>query len=866
MYPIGFAATSNPNAQSTAKAPSDTDPGFKSKSGVAGADTPTEIIKSSRKGGLPVILLVFIVIVLAAAVFFFLSYDGYILKAPTTTTVSTIPSKISTITSCEIIPRPGDYFLASNVKTQIQGGPCINVSVSNVNIECDSNKITGSGPYVDVPPFTYGVWIVNKTNVTITGCNIENFSYGVFVENSNNININNNNVSVNYVSNIYLNNTHNSSVGNNYLSKASGPDGSIYLTNRTSGVNINNNSVEYNLFYGINVNASNNTFSRNFLNNTQFAFRCSVPNGFVISSKAYGNICYNSTGCGFVSCIGINIPTNISKLTVQNPINECGSITSSGTYVLSSNINMQNYVNITNILSLLTPCIRVAAQDVVINCKGFTIYNSTIGISDMNEPNLTIENCNIVSAEKGIVLLNATQTTLYNVTLTKEEYGLEITNTSIGTVTNLTATGDTYGVTLSGSFSNIFQNLNLLHNTFGLYLDNNSFSNTFNKGTILNNTQMDVYATPDSANASYDLMLSITCGYTNAIWGTCAHYVPPPSAFIPVTTCRTISLPGNYLLLSSIEKANSNCIQILSSNVIFNCINHIISASPSVVGGSAMVVSNSTNVSVYSCGFNNFKTSLNVYNSSAVVINNASIQGSLYGQYGISLNNVVNATVFNSLINGTSNASISLVHTKASKILKNVITYGEPNLNIGILINNSQNNLISNNTGSRNNIGMYLIGNSLNNTILSNLMQLSTKFDYECIGINNALAAENGGVNYGTTANICDWLATITPANPTISCTLVQQPGLIFITQDYKYDSGSDCFDISANDTTINCAGHTILATNGGTFANFTNSQGGVVKNCLLKGFSSTIVAKNSTISVLNNTIFQIRHRIPGPP
>ena len=122
---------------------------------------------------------------------------------------------------------------------------------------------------------------------------------------------------VNYISNIYLSNVHNSSLSNNYLSRSSSVQGSLYLTNGTSGLTIINNTIRYNQYYGVAVNSSNNTFRNNLVNGTQYSFSCSVPNGFVISSKAYSNLCYNNAESGFIQSRAINIPANISKVALE---------------------------------------------------------------------------------------------------------------------------------------------------------------------------------------------------------------------------------------------------------------------------------------------------------------------------------------------------------------------------------------------------------------------------------------------------------------------------------------------------------------------------------------------------------------------
>ncbi len=811
--------------------------------------TPEQILKTQRT--IPIIPLVLAIVVIAIIGVAFIFFKGYLIKASTTTSSTTIQSSVSQISNCRVIARPGYYFVSSNIKTAIGGGACINVSSSNVNIACNGNKVSGSGPFVVVPPFTYGISIINKTNITVSGCNVRNFSYGIFVESSNNINVVNDNLSINYVANLYLNNTHNSTVMNNYLSRASSAQGSIFLTNGTSGINVSNNIIQYNQYFGINVNTSNITFARNFLNGTQYSFRCSVPNGFVTSSKAYSNICYNSTGCGFVECRGINIPTNISKLTLQSSVVSCGSIVQPGTYVLMSNISMQNFVNISNILSLLTPCIRVASKNVLLNCRGFSINNSTIAISALDKQNITIENCKINSAAIGILLSNTSISHVSNITLRNQNYGIDVINSSLTTFSNIIATADTYGISLSSSFSNVFQNINLLHNTYGLYLQSGSFSNSFNKGIVSNSSKIDVFATADSANASYNLMLSVNCNYTNAVWATCKHFISPSLPYVPLTNCSTINAPGNYILTSSIVNAQNKCLQIKSNDVSLNCANHIISSGSSSIG-LGLLISNSRNVTVNQCNFVNFPAAVNVSGSSAILINKVNVQNS---NYGITLNGVVNGSISNSTINDTTNASIMLYHTYASRLFRNIINYGQSH-NVGILINNSQNNTITNNSGSRNNVGMQLTGNSINNTIMNNTMQLNTNFDYMCVG-NGALNSENGGVNYGTTESKCRWLAAITPTAPTIECSVATQPSLFTLTQDYKYPSGSICFSSFANTTTINCNGHTVIATNGGTFASFINSQGSNIENCFLKGFTDTIIASNSSITVFNNTILE---------
>ncbi len=813
--------------------------------------------KSSGATSLPIVpIIIVVVIVVAGAGFFY--FHSSIIKPPTTTSTSTIGQiGVSQINNCGKISSPGKYFLADNIKATLTSGACINVTASDVSVLCDNYKITGSGPFEAVPPYSYAIEIEGQNNVTVSGCSLRNFSYGIFAVSSNNLNINNNNLSINYMANIYLNNTHSSVLGNNYLSRSASKQGSLFMTNGTSSVSVLNNTIQYNQFYGINVNASDNKFINNYINGTQFSFQCSVPNGFVISSQASLNTCYNNTGCGFVVCRGTNLPANITKLNLGRTITTCGSITSPGSYSLASNLDMNQFVNISNIFSQLQPCITVTSKNVNINCRGFSINNATTAVSAKNVQNITLQNCRINNASStGILLFNITTSHFANLSLNNDDYSIAAYNTSVSTFTNISSYKSLYGVLITGSFANVFQNLNASYDNYGVYLQDDSFSNTFNKGIMQNNSKIDVYATPDSANASINLMQSTACGSTNAVWATCKRFIATSLSYVPLNGCSVISSPGNYILTKGINNAQGNCIRVISSNVQLSCAGRIISAG--FVSGPGMSITNSNNVSVNSCTFFDFQTAVNVTNSSDINLNTVWAFGNLPGNpnyYGIIFNRVNGSTIFNSVVNGTSNASILFNRVFTSSIKDSNTTYGILH-NIGILLNNSRNDLIANNIATQNYIGFELVGKSTNNTVLNNTMRSSTNIDYVCIG-NSAINSEEGGINFGTTKQGCHWLAVIPPTPPTVQCGVASQPNLFLLTTDERYTFGSTCFTSFANTTTINCAGHTVIATNGGTFAYFKNSQNSNIENCYLKGFNGTLVAVNSTIKIINNTIFE---------
>ena len=102
-------------------------------------------------------------------------------------------------------------------------------------------------------------------------------------------------------------------VSQNYFSKAASAQGSVYITNDSMGNQFSNNTVKFNSVYGINVNSTGNNFTQNYISSTPTSFYCTNSNGFLQSNKGSLNTCYNSTGCGFVQCIGNNIPLQISS-------------------------------------------------------------------------------------------------------------------------------------------------------------------------------------------------------------------------------------------------------------------------------------------------------------------------------------------------------------------------------------------------------------------------------------------------------------------------------------------------------------------------------------------------------------------------
>ena len=771
----------------------------------------------------------------------------------TTTVVSTTISPIHNITTfsaCMNVSKPGKYYLSRDIKTGIQSGGCINVYSDNVALVCNQNHITGSGPYSNTPPLTAGVSINGRDNVSVEGCVISNFSYGITAFNSKGLKLTENNASQNTLSQIYLSNVSSSIIKYNFLSRSSSPRGALYITNSSQNNSVLNNTIVFNSGIGIRVNSTDNNFVNNYVQSNPIAFYCSADAGFSNSNYAASNICYNQTGCNFVTCDGINIPDNVSSITLGPRVSSCGSITAPGGYGLvagiDGNINSAGQTHPNS----LQPCISILSSNVQFNCNDYPISNTSIGIVARGVDNVSLYNCKISKSAFGIIMNRASDVSIYNTSVERGTMGVLLTNSSNDTLKNFNGSYNDYGIYFADSDGSSIQRFTAINNTYGVYL-NSSFQNSFYDGFALNNSRIDVYADPAAANATANFMSGTKCGLSNTYWSTCTQHVSPTLSYYPIDSCTLIKRSGNYTLTGNIDTNSTRCIAVNADNVKLSCGNHTITQISPSFNSTGIYVNGRSNVSISACNTAYFRRGIAVYNSTGIYVN-----GTASGNqdYGILLSSSSNTSVYGNSASRSGVAAIALYGTYNSSIYDNAFGNSKSS-GIGIYLKNSTRNYIFNNTGSTNYIGVYLNGSSRNNTIYDNTMQLSGSADYECSNYNSNITAENNGVNYGTRKAGCYWLAALSQSSPAAYCTLSQNPSVYTMSNDYVYTYGNTCYGIYSNYTTINCEGHTVIATHGGTFAYFKNANKTVIENCYLKGFTTPIVARNSSVDVINNTI-----------
>lgn len=141
-------------------------------------------------------------------------------------------------------------------------------------------------------------------------------------------------------------------------------------------------------------------------------------------------------------------------------------------------------------------CFSIEAQNITLNCNGFSIIGDltadSYGIESFN--NLTnISNCIISNFSEGIVFNNISNSTIQNTSITANLVGIRLYkyglyNSGRGLIINGTNASNSYGLLLNGEISpavlyNTFSNFNITAR-WGITIDNDADNNTFSNYRI----------------------------------------------------------------------------------------------------------------------------------------------------------------------------------------------------------------------------------------------------------------------------------------------------------------------------------------------------------------------------------------------
>lgn len=817
-------------------------------------------------------------IIPAVAVLVIIIVAGWLLTqrgpAPITTT-SSLPtttivqkSALKALNGCTNINAPGTYYLNGSIETGISSKPCLNITSSNVTILGRDHVIRGSGPYVGTPPFSYAMAASGVQNVMITNLTAVNFSYGIYFDNVGNSTIFNANLSRNTVSDVYLLGSNNNKIYKSIMSASLGPQGGLGMQGSNNNT-IFNDTIENNARIGLTVNASGNSFNNDVIVSSPVDVECAV--GPSVKTNVFRNVeCFTNNYCTAAVCSTYNTPAALSSITLGNSVNSCGGIYGPGNYTLNSDLNVLDYLNMSNPLAREEGCITINAPNVRLNCNGHTIENGAYGVI-ANNTAINVKNCRFVNDTTGFTMSNTYLVTLSNSTFSKGTYGIYLYKMTTGSVSNVTATGEDYGVYLDNTDGISFDNLQSMNNTYGIYLVN-STENVYNGGKLQSNTQADLYCDAASYRSSANLFQGTSCGVTDCLWGsTCSKTIPAPMSLYSINNCTSINYPGIYEMSGPIL-GTPNCITINANNVNLNCENYTIQGAGNTQG-SAIVVSNSKTAMINDCRITGYQNGINITNSAFINLYNTTINGVNGGVYA---RNAANLHAIRLVVAGFKALGAFRFYNVTDSIINNNTASTGGNIGNGFLFNNSSMNIIASNKAQNGNNG-FMFQDSGSNNFFNNTAD-SNNIDYACAGSGDTgVFSEIGnGINNGTTKVGCRWMIVLNALTQQ-SCMAISNTNLVSLDGDQLYTAGTTCYSLynikgssttssnslnttfvqasSANGTVINCNNHTILATKGGIFANVNNVSNVRIENCYLKNFTTAIRVRGPQYGIINNTI-----------
>ncbi len=810
---------------------------------------------------LPVAAIIIIVVIAAAAL---------VLYRPSSTTTSTSTTTVANshtttinltvyqINSCATIKEPGIYNLVGNITTANTTAPCISILSGEVILHGNGHGVEGNGPFVQSLSPSYGIYVASVSGVTVENITVSKFSYGVYfsgVSNSSVIGVRALNATM---SSIYLNDSYNNILSNDTVYSSESNKGGLYISMGGNNT-IRNSSIKYNAYYGLYINSSGNRFYGDTFFNNPVDLECGA-NAYERNTNLFkGSSCQVNQYCNFAVCKNQNVPYNVNSSVLQTSVSSCGAINNMGTYKLTGNISLASYVNTSNPLSSKSACITINSPDVKLDCANNTISNAYYGVDVGGLYNTSVVDCSFKNDTYGLYEGGTIGTVINNIKAYDNVYGVYLNSTTGSLVSNMTGYNNVFGLYLNTSSGTNVYGIKTSNNSYGVYV-NGQQGNQYYSGASENNTKGDVYCSASAYNSTQNIFQALGCGSTDCGWAnSCKTTLSAPLLVTPVYSCSTISSSGSYVLKKGVlSKTQGTCMNILANNVTFNCDNNELQGSG---GGSALYIQNRTGVTVENCNVNNFGSAFNISKSEYITIINANISRVDYGVHA--------SNVSYSMVKGV-NVSVFAKEGFLFSMLNNTVVQNN-NAREGALgavsfsFSGAFADLILNNNAQNNGGYGFSINSSKGNKMINNTETGNGKAGYYCDPYSSGLYAQPTNVNYGVGKVGCNWMIEVNP-EVTQSCSAILSSSTVALSQDMLYTYGSTCFSVinqngkSANNTVINCEGHTVFATKGGTFVNISGSSGTQIENCYMKNFTQGVVSNGgSDTVVLNNTFANLK-------
>ncbi|UCE18252.1 MAG: right-handed parallel beta-helix repeat-containing protein [Gemmatimonadota bacterium] len=370
-----------------------------------------------------------------------------------------------------------------------------------IQIDEDNLTLDGTGHTVTGPGGSgYGVYLDDRTAVTLKNLTVQGFYYGICLSSSSNNTVTGNTASNNNSNGIYLPSSSNNTLTANTTSSNS--RGGIYLTNNSNSNTLTANTSSNNQ-YGIYLSySSNNTLSGNTMLNNRWNFYVygsdshydhtidktnTVEGKPIYYIKDVSNQIYDST-----NSIGTLYLINCDHITVRDLDLSKNNI--AGIFLWNT-----HYSEIDNV----------------------TASNNAWGIRLWNSSNNTLTGNTTSNGSQGIYLFSSSSNILNDNTASNNFGGIILDKSSDNTLTGNAADSNSYygiGVYRNSNNNNLTDNTTL-DNQYGIYLWEYSDNNTLSDNTASHNDYSGI-----SLNRSNNNTLNGNTSNSNSNYGISLYY------------------------------------------------------------------------------------------------------------------------------------------------------------------------------------------------------------------------------------------------------------------------------------------------------------------------------------------------------
>ena len=722
---------------------------------------------------------------------------------------------------------------------------CFEIQAENVSFNCAGYSITGNQTNYSRAIYS------NFANTTVKNCIILGFDNGIVYEKGRNGLIENNTINTtlnntdeystlfiyspaillwnltnstvvrnNNVSSLYghaIRNVHgcfNTTIENNYIHNGYGAGISIGINSNWTIVA--NNTISNITLAGVIIQGSNNTVANNTITgSSMYAMSFSTTGYIVANSNVTNNTLNNTNATG----IGLYFASDTRNITAwQNNITASKWV---------SNANSTNNFNTTgtgNAYYLTDGTPSWDAFSISAYPSGnWANFGAARPFNASNTPNDWVglggdwhpytEN-NYLSCGGNFDLAN----TVYNLssdvsvngstcfTMTTQNITLDCANYAI-TGNNSTAT---YGV-YSNQLNSTVANCKISNFSTGIYINGDAAD----YANITNNT----------LNITYNTSCSYSNGACNAIFLTGADY----------STIQNNYVYATYYGITLYSSATYNNI---TSNNVSTRNNYAV----------CIMLSDFNNIS-----YNNISASSDaIYLRSAMNNNVTNNYASTTGDYAIFLNLLVDNSAFsnNTFVAGNSTNAETVLYIRVTSD-NNTFIYN--NLTGAIWVNDEGNNYYNNSAAGN----IYYFPNGTGSWEVFDITTVSPP-DWADGGSARPFNASNVAGNWTGEGNDSHpW----TENSPFLDCSELSTLNTVYNLTRNISNSGASCFNVTAVNITLNCAGFSIDGDNTtDTYGIYTQKLNTSILNCVISNFSTGIYYLNSSNGTIRNNTINITY------